>query len=86
MMIELVMYGMIPSENTANWVSAPPENRHVRAQPEHRDDPDREQDLLAEVRDLERVDERSQHGALLGNLRGSVYRVMSVCLRSDRGR
>ena len=26
MMIELVMYGMIPSANTANWVSAPPEN------------------------------------------------------------
>ena len=24
-MIELVMYGMIPSANTANWVSAPPE-------------------------------------------------------------
>ena len=27
MMIELVMYGMIPSENTAIRVSAPPENR-----------------------------------------------------------
>ena len=26
-MIELVMYGMIPSAKTANWVSAPPENR-----------------------------------------------------------
>ena len=25
MMIELVMYGMIPSANRANWVSAPPE-------------------------------------------------------------
>ena len=29
MMIELVMYGMIPSENTANCVSAPPENRSM---------------------------------------------------------
>src|SRR5438067_826899 len=29
MMIELVMYGMIPSENTANFVSAPPENRSM---------------------------------------------------------
>ena len=27
MMIELVMYGMIPSPKTANRVSAPPENR-----------------------------------------------------------
>ena len=26
MMIDDVMYGMIPSANTANWVSAPPEN------------------------------------------------------------
>ena len=26
MMIDAVMYGMIPSANTANWVSAPPEN------------------------------------------------------------
>ena len=30
MMIELVMYGMIPSENTANLVSAPPENRSMK--------------------------------------------------------
>ena len=29
MMIELVMYGMIPSEKTANRVSAPPENRSM---------------------------------------------------------
>ena len=29
MMIELVMYGMIPSENTANRVSAPPEKRSM---------------------------------------------------------
>ena len=29
MMIELVMYGMMPSENTANRVSAPPENRSM---------------------------------------------------------
>ena len=28
-MIVLVMYGMIPSENTANRVSAPPENRSM---------------------------------------------------------
>jgi hypothetical protein len=27
MMIELVMYGMMPSPNTAKRVSAPPENR-----------------------------------------------------------
>ena len=27
MMIDVVMYGMIPRANTANWVSAPPENR-----------------------------------------------------------
>ena len=26
MMIDAVMYGMIPSANTANWVIAPPEN------------------------------------------------------------
>ena len=26
-MIELVMYGMIPSTNTENWVSAPPAKR-----------------------------------------------------------
>ena len=26
MMMEAVMYGMMPSANTANWVSAPPEN------------------------------------------------------------
>ena len=25
MMIDAVMYGMIPSANRANWVSAPPE-------------------------------------------------------------
>ena len=30
MMIELVMYGMIPSANTANRVSAPPENRLMK--------------------------------------------------------
>src|SRR5207244_8457642 len=36
--------------------------RHVRAQAEHRDQADREQDLLAKVRDLERVDEGSEHG------------------------
>ena len=30
-MIELVMYGMIPSANTANLVSAPPENRLMNA-------------------------------------------------------
>ncbi len=29
MMIELVMYGMMPSEKTANRVSAPPENRSM---------------------------------------------------------
>jgi hypothetical protein len=29
MMIELVMYGMIPSPNTAIRVSAPPENRSM---------------------------------------------------------
>ena len=33
MMIEAVMYGMIPSANTANWVSAPPENSCRK--PEH---------------------------------------------------
>ena len=27
MMIELVIYGMMPSAKMANWVSAPPENR-----------------------------------------------------------
>ena len=32
MMIELVMYGMIPSENTANCVSAPPENRSMNCE------------------------------------------------------
>ena len=30
-MIELVMYGMIPSPNTAMRVSAPPENRSMNA-------------------------------------------------------
>ncbi len=31
MMIELVMYGMIPSANTAKFVSAPPENSWKKA-------------------------------------------------------
>jgi hypothetical protein len=29
-MIELVMYGMIPSANTLSWSSAPPLNRLTR--------------------------------------------------------
>ena len=35
MMIDAVMYGMIPSANTANWVIAPPENtcRKLRTPP-----------------------------------------------------
>jgi hypothetical protein len=35
MMIDEVMYGMIPSANTANWVSAPPEKscRNPRTPP-----------------------------------------------------
>ena len=35
MMIEAVMYGMIPSANTANWVIAPPEKswRNPRTPP-----------------------------------------------------
>src|SRR5205823_1846925 len=47
--------------------------------PEHRDDPDGEQDLLAKIRDLERVDEGLEHGSC-GPLGGSwsersVYRL-----------
>ena len=90
-MIELVMYGMIPSENTANRVSAPPENRSMNCSADRPPaglaafcssasadrlmfgtgtcEPsrntamiaEREQDLLAKVRNLERVDERFQH-------------------------
>ena len=39
-------------------------DRHVGAQPEDRDDEQREEDLRAEVRHPERVEERFQHGRL----------------------
>ena len=39
--------------------------RYVGAETEDRDDPDREQDLLSKVWDLERVDEGLQHAEML---------------------
>ena len=88
-MIVAVMYGMMPSENTANFWSAPPENRFsrpralpapvtrsftavgvdarhrdVRADAVQRDDREREQDLLAEILDVERVREGGDHERL----------------------
>ena len=104
-MIELVMYGMIPSANTANVVSAPPENRfrkpstppsrrlllerldglevdaghrHVGAEPVQRDDEEREEDLVPEVRDPEHVLQTRQHRTGLLGRRGVSYRLVSA--------
>src|SRR5580765_6170369 len=85
MMIDAVMYGMMPSANTDSLSSAPPENRfntvevvvaatglvqarvdravrdprrrHGRAESVHGDHGQREEDLLAEIRRLQRRDE-----------------------------
>ena len=88
MMIDAVMYGMIPSAKSANWVSAPPENscrkastppccgllgqlldrvevdagdREVGAEPVDAMISEREEDLVAQVRDLEDVLQTGEH-------------------------
>ena len=84
-MMDAVMYGMMPSENTEKFDSAPPVNRssmvmdtpplsvnwvselvegyagnrHVGAEAVERKDGQREEDLLAQLRNLEGIDDRA---------------------------